>query len=55
MSNFDNGLFIHGDDCVEFVGKIDENKFCTDGDRILESLLEASENFSEEPFEMEGD
>lgn len=43
MTNFDGELFIHGDDCIEFVGKIDENKVHVDGDRILEGFAEALE------------
>lgn len=43
MNNFDNGIFIHGDDTVELVGEIDKNKVHVENDKILESLAEASE------------
>ena len=43
MNNFDNGIFIHGDDAVELVGKIDKNKVHVENDKILESLAEALE------------
>lgn len=52
MTNFAGKIFVHGDDGIEVVGKVDKNKVHFDSDRILESLLEASENFSEEPFKM---
>lgn len=43
MTNFDGELFVHGDNCIELVGKIDKNKVHVDSDGILESLAEASE------------
>lgn len=43
MTNFAGELFVHGDNCIELVGKIDKNKVHVDSDGILESLAEASE------------